>query len=80
MSELVEKVESLIASQSPRTFEDWVQQREESDQDAINEALDYAYRTKSFAAVYRVLRNLNDRPWTGSKDAMTNYANRTFGV
>ena len=39
MSELVEKVESLIASQSPRTFEDWVQQREESDQDAINEAL-----------------------------------------
>ena len=50
MSELIKKVESLIASQSPRTFEDWVQQREESDQDAINEALDYAYRTRSEGA------------------------------
>lgn len=80
MSELIKKVESLIAAQSPRTFEDWVNQREESDQDAIHEALDYAYRTKSYAAVYRVLRNLNDRPWPGSKDAMTNYANRKFGA
>ncbi|WP_288833695.1 hypothetical protein [uncultured Corynebacterium sp.] len=80
MSELEEKVVQLIEQQAPATFEQWVESRSEGDQDAIGQALDYAYRTASYAPVYRVLRGLNDNPWRGSKDAMINYAKRRFGA
>lgn len=80
MSELEKKISELIEQQAPATFEQWVLDREESDRDAIHQALDYAYRTKSYRPVFRVLSHLHDRPWTGGCDAMRNYAIRRFGA
>lgn len=79
MSELEAKIEEMLESQAPATFEQWVKSRSESDQEAVHNALDYAYRTSAYAEMWRVLHNLNDNPWVGGKDAMINYAKRTFG-
>ena len=80
MTELEQKVEQLIEGQAPATFEQWVLSRTEGDQDAIHQALDYAYRTRSYMPAYRVLSRLHDRPWQGGIDAMRNYAIRRFGA
>lgn len=79
MSELETKIEEMLESQAPATFEQWVKSRPERDRDAIDQALDYAYRTKSYMPAYRVLSKLHDRPWQGGIDAMRNYAIRRFG-
>lgn len=80
MSEVEEKITTLLEKQSPATFEQWLDSHSENDRDAILQALDYSYRTKSYADLYRVIHNLNDNPWQGGKDAMVNYATRTFGA
>ena len=80
MTELETKIDAMLKEQAPATFERWVLDRSEDDQDAIHQALDYAYRTQSYMPVYRVLHSLHDRPWPGGKDAVINYAKRKFGA
>ena len=80
MSELETKISNLLERQSPATFEQWVNSHDENERDAILQALDYGYRTKSYADLYRVIHNLNENPWQGGIDAMRNYATRTLGA
>ena len=80
MTELEEKIDKILQEQAPSTFEQWVLARTDDEQDAIHQALDYAYRTQSYMPVYRGLHNLNDRPWPGGKDALINYTKRRFGA
>lgn len=76
MSDLKELVDHLIQSQEPATFEQWVKSRSVGDQEAIHDALDYAWHTRSYRPAYRVLKALHENPWHGGCDAMRNYAIR----
>lgn len=76
MSELETKINDLIESQLPATFEQWVKSRNEGDQELIHEGLDFAYHTSSYRPAYRVVSELADNPWRGGIDAMRNYAIR----
>ena len=80
MSEVTEKLSGLRESQSSKTFEAWVEEFSEDDQDAINDALGTSYETRSYADVYRVLKKLEENPWWGTKDALIKYCNRKFGA
>lgn len=78
MSELTEKIDSLLSHSQPTTFAAWVDGHDESDREAIRDALYNAYSTRSYEPTFQVLTRLETNPWPGGKGAMINYAIRLF--
>lgn len=69
-----------MQNMTPRTFEQWVETRTEEERELIHEALHMAYKSRSYVAVWRVLKDLPENPWHGGKEAMAGYAKRKFGA